>query len=238
MNGNNKSWWICQFLKEHSGNLQFLKKTEEAPPTVEVSRDRLTCKICHIGPFETIDAFRRHFKDPQHLVALQAQLESSSDEEECIVDSASAFMHFSSGAEFKIYKCIVTEKEINLHDAISGYWVLLMHKGGRFHAAVYDPKAQSALDHASFKRYTTRRKQGGLQSSSDASGGHSRSAGASLRRHNETELGLEIERLLMGWKEKEYLSTAKFIFWNRSRYNQSVLFRETVLSKGTIIFHF
>ncbi|RDW74326.1 putative C2H2 finger and ankyrin domain protein [Aspergillus mulundensis] len=55
------------------------------------------------------------------------------------------------------------------------------------------------IAHKSFHRYTTRRKQGGSQSASDAAKGAAHSAGSSLRRYNEATLEKEIRELLQDW---------------------------------------
>lgn len=57
------------------------------------------------------------------------------------------------------------------------------------------------ITHKTFHRYTTRRKQGGSQSASDASGGAAHSAGSSLRRYNEAALEKEIRELMQDWKQ-------------------------------------
>lgn len=65
-------------------------------------------------------------------------------------------------------------------------WCVLMISGGRFAGALFNQS--ECTDHKSFSRYTTRRKQGGSQSTKDshAGGGHkAKSAGASIRRYNE-----------------------------------------------------
>jgi Bacteroidetes VLRF1 release factor len=56
------------------------------------------------------------------------------------------------------------------------------------------------LAHKTFHRYTTRRKQGGAQSTSDAAKGAAHSAGSSLRRANEVALTAEVRALLTEWK--------------------------------------
>lgn len=58
----------------------------------------------------------------------------------------------------------------------------------------------TVLAHKTFHRYTTRRKQGGSQSASDASKGAAHSAGSSLRRYNEQALTEEVRALLHDWK--------------------------------------
>lgn len=57
------------------------------------------------------------------------------------------------------------------------------------------------IAHKTFHRYTTRRKQGGSQSASDASRGAAHSAGSTLRRYNEAALEKEIRDLLADWKQ-------------------------------------
>lgn len=57
------------------------------------------------------------------------------------------------------------------------------------------------IAHKTFHRYTTRRKQGGSQSASDASRGAAHSAGSTLRRYNEAALEKEVRDLLADWKQ-------------------------------------
>ena len=57
------------------------------------------------------------------------------------------------------------------------------------------------IAHKTFHRYTTRRKQGGSQSSNDSAKGAAHSAGASIRRYNEAALEGEIRALLTEWKD-------------------------------------
>jgi len=99
---------------------------------------------------------------------------------------------------------------------------LCMIGGGHFAAMIISlaPKAgkqQGAgdrqaviLEHKTFHRYTTRRKQGGSQSANDNSKGNAHSAGASIRRHNEAMLINEVRELLASWKG--LLDTAKLLF--------------------------
>lgn len=54
--------------------------------------------------------------------------------------------------------------------------------------------------HKTFHRYTTRRKQGGSQSSNDSAKGAAHSAGASIRRYNEAALETDIRALLAEWR--------------------------------------
>ena len=89
---------------------------------------------------------------------------------------------------------------------------LCMIGGGHFAAMVValspeihkkaglEERQARVLAHKTFHRYTTRRRQGGAQSASDASKGAAHSAGSSLRRYNEAALETEIRQLLRDWK--------------------------------------
>lgn len=61
---------------------------------------------------------------------------------------------------------------------------VLLISGGRFAGALF--RENQVVQHKSFQRYTTRRKQGGSQSAHDQQR-HAKSAGASIRRHHEGE---------------------------------------------------
>lgn len=67
-------------------------------------------------------------------------------------------------------------------------WTILLSHGGHFAGAVMDKT--SCICHKTFHRYTVRKKQGGSQSTRDNKSATSqpKSAGASIRRHNEARL--------------------------------------------------
>lgn len=73
-----------------------------------------------------------------------------------------------------------------------------------------EERQAKVLAHKTFHRYTTRRKQGGAQSASDAAKGAAHSAGSSLRRYNEAALENDIRTLLKDWKSM--IDTAQLIF--------------------------
>jgi len=69
----------------------------------------------------------------------------------------------------------------------------------------------TVLAHKTFHRYTTRRKQGGAQSTNDNSRGvAASSAGSSLRRYNEQALVEDVRALLRDWKG--LLDTSELLF--------------------------
>ncbi len=93
-------------------------------------------------------------------------------------------------AERQICTMNVRERLVEIANSIV---VILLIRSGRIAAAVYEHDtaggAGRIVQSKIFKRYTTRRGQGGSQLSKDATtGGRIRSAGASLRRSNEAHL--------------------------------------------------
>jgi len=87
--------------------------------------------------------------------------------------------------------------------------VALAPKKGKTHTG-NDERSATVLAHKTFHRYTTRRKQGGAQSASDAAKGAAHSAGSALRRYNEGALTNEVRDLLKDWKH--LIDTADLIF--------------------------
>lgn len=87
--------------------------------------------------------------------------------------------------------------------------IALAPKKGKNHTGV-DERSATVIAHKTFHRYTTRRKQGGSQSASDAARGAAHSAGSSLRRYNEAALTNEVRELLASWKTM--IDTADLLF--------------------------
>ncbi|KAF4553435.1 VMS1-like protein [Elsinoe fawcettii] len=73
-----------------------------------------------------------------------------------------------------------------------------------------EDRSATVVAHKTFHRYTTRRKQGGAQSSNDNSKGNAHSAGAGLRRYNEAALVTDIRNLLKEWKH--WIQAAELLF--------------------------
>lgn len=119
----------------------------------------------------------------------------------------------------------VNANGVPLPEAYAGPHVFLcMIGGGHFAAMVValTPKLTKSastgpltreatvLAHKTFHRYTTRRKQGGAQSSNDAAKGAAHSAGAGIRRYNEQALNDEVRELLQEWKGM--IDTSELVF--------------------------
>eukprot|EP00013_Stygamoeba_regulata_P001992 CAMPEP_0177634396 /NCGR_PEP_ID=MMETSP0447-20121125/3347_1 /TAXON_ID=0 /ORGANISM="Stygamoeba regulata, Strain BSH-02190019" /LENGTH=390 /DNA_ID=CAMNT_0019136117 /DNA_START=76 /DNA_END=1244 /DNA_ORIENTATION=+ len=101
---------------------------------------------------------------------------------------------------------------------------IILCTGGYFAAGVF--KRHTAVLHKTLKRYTTRRKAGGTQSSADkAKGAPIRSAGAQLRRHNEARMREDIADLLTSWAPA--LRECDYIAYYAPSQNASLIFYES-----------
>lgn len=107
--------------------------------------------------------------------------------------------------------------------ALSPHIFMCMIGGGHFAAMLVslapeihrkqggvDERQARVIAHKTFHRYTTRRKQGGSQSASDASRGAAHSAGSSLRRYNEAALEKDVRDLLADWRQM--IDSAELLF--------------------------
>lgn len=135
-------------------------------------------------------------------------------------------------------------------DATSGkFSAIFMIGGGHFAGAIVSHQRLSVkgnakkqdvsqqeqavlfLEHKTFHRYTTRRKQGGSQSTMDNAKGKANSAGSTLRRYNEAALKVDVQTLLKEWKP--YLDRCENIFMRaRSVQDRKIFLDEEILDKN------
>ncbi|CAI2172415.1 14514_t:CDS:2 [Funneliformis geosporum] len=119
-------------------------------------------------------------------------------------------------------------------------WAMIMIGGGHFAALILDvtkntnvfhAKEVKAIVHKTFHRYTTRRKQGGSQTSNDNAKGKAKSAGADLRRYNEAALQKDIRALIGQWKSM--IEESELIFVHAPSANKNIIYNyeESVLKK-------
>ncbi|KDR67970.1 hypothetical protein GALMADRAFT_129807 [Galerina marginata CBS 339.88] len=124
-------------------------------------------------------------------------------------------------------------------------WAMFMVAGGHFAGAVVrvspeeddppeegekprkkkpkKPKPETEiLLHKTFHRYTTRRKQGGSQSTNDNAKGFAKSAGALLRRYGEQALRDDIRNLLQEWAED--IASCERIWIRASTSNRKIFY--------------
>lgn len=126
-------------------------------------------------------------------------------------------------------------------------WAFFMVSGGHFAGMIVSTtpelrhvgkgkapeKEIVILEHKTFHRYTTRRKQGGGQGTHDTSGkGMAKSAGANLRRYNEQALTDEIRALLASWSES--IANSELVFIRASKQNSKIFFNydQSVLERS------
>lgn len=147
--------------------------------------------------------------------------------------NAKVYLKNGDGQVLALYRCIVHGKLAvpdNCAQLISAIgdvprkmqWAVLMVGGGHFAAAVFN--GSESLLHKTFHTYTVRAKQGGSQSARDGKqkGSQPKSAGASLRRHNEMALVKDIQDLLQSWSEE--LQKCSAVFYRAPGANRAVLF--------------
>ncbi|KAL4137191.1 hypothetical protein PRIC2_000713 [Phytophthora ramorum] len=158
------------------------------------------------------------------------------EEEEKLPTTTEPVVEFSDGKSvFKVFKNILPDAEeesFNPYTSLEQIcaskfrWAVLLLRSGRFAGAVFEK--DKALCHKTFQRYTTRRKQGGAQSASDASG-KAKSAGATLRRYNEAALKQDVAALLVEWKG--VLKDTELIFLSSGKTERATFFPE----KNTVL---
>lgn len=110
-------------------------------------------------------------------------------------------------------------------------WLIIILSGGHFAAGIF--KGSEPILHKTFHCYTVRAKQGGSQSTKDNKGNHPKSAGASLRRYNETVLAQRVQELLSVWAS-DIEKCSLILYRAVGPINRQVLFggKDPPLNKG------
>lgn len=109
-----------------------------------------------------------------------------------------------------------------LLEASRSWWALFLIRSGRVAAGIFDNASGRLTLSKTFKRYTTRRGQGGAQAAKDASHHGIRSAGATIRRRNELHLIQDMTTLLVDWAPS--LAQCTRWFWNGTETARHCLF--------------
>ncbi|XP_011308899.1 ankyrin repeat and zinc finger domain-containing protein 1-like isoform X2 [Fopius arisanus] len=143
------------------------------------------------------------------------------------------FFENSEGNIFSIYRCLLHSKKSipssndemitqALNSGKKTTWTVIMVGGGHFAAGVF--QNGEALVHKTFHTYTVRAKQGSSQSQRDNRGaGYQKSAGASLRRYNESLLVQHVQEILDSWSS--HITSSSLILYRAvGPQNRTVLF--------------
>lgn len=115
-----------------------------------------------------------------------------------------------------------------LLEASHSWWALFLIRSGRVAAGIFDNASGRLMLSKTFKRYTTRRGQGGAQAAKDASHRGIHSAGATIRRRNELHLIQDVAALLTEWAPS--LARCSRWFWTGTETARHCLFHSTASS--------
>jgi hypothetical protein len=181
-------------------------------------------------------------KDAGYSSSSSSSSWSEEEGQDKVATTTEPVVEFSDGQSvFKVFKNILAgadDETFDPYTALDGVcasklrWAVFLLRSGRFAGAVFEK--DKAVCHKTFQRYTTRRKQGGAQSASDASG-KAKSAGATLRRYNEAALKQDVAALLTEWKD--VLKNVDIIFLSSGKTERATFFPEknAVLQPGTLL---
>eukprot|EP00834_Sanchytrium_tribonematis_P002834 NODE_96_length_20709_cov_1.429161.p3 type:complete len:411 gc:universal NODE_96_length_20709_cov_1.429161:17702-16470(-) len=174
-----------------------------------------TCNDCQVG-FVNGEEMRDHYKSQGHIENIINKLNAVDIEEEhkgieetiTIVNKSDMLVCSAENNTIAIFpqlfdKSLFANLSVEtLNSQLKRFsnqkWGFLLLSGGDFAGAIFDLNSGKVLCHKSIHRYTTRRKQGGGQSSHDQSKGKASSAGSSIRRHNEVALVSDIVAFVSG----------------------------------------
>jgi hypothetical protein len=209
--------------------------------------NKMSCKICKIAAFGTLDEFKAHRQTEEHLNNLTNNLSVSSvsDHEEESDENSKGSPYFEiirNGSSLQCYKIILASRKDdiyskrnidlnvsllnNLRKFKKSCICIALNGGGYFAAAIFDNSIKQIVCSKTFRRYTTRRKQGGSQSLKDSEkGGKIHSAGAMIRRENEKKLREEIINLIFNsWKP--HMAKCSLTFCNRDPFLTQEVFKD------------
>ncbi|XP_071158192.1 tRNA endonuclease ANKZF1-like isoform X1 [Mytilus edulis] len=161
---------------------------------------------------------------------------TDSDTEDSIMDDRARkypkiFLKNSLGDLISLYRCVVYHKKVipSSHSDLMSMvtdiplhmkWAVLMSSGGHFAGAIFD--RDNVIAHKTFHRYVVRAKRGTAQSSRDSQGNAPKSAGAALRRYNESALQEDVRALLTSWDE--HIKSCDLIFLRAPSFNKKIFF--------------
>lgn len=176
------------------------KRGAGSPPLIWFSSPLLSSNIS-LGVYRALFTTTEHEQDDKVKLLQDKQLESVPLKPPA--DASNGVPLPSTMTRPQIFLCMVGGGHF------AGMIVSLAPKTGKKSTGAEERQAM-VVAHKTFHRYTTRRKQGGAQSSNDSAKGAAHSAGASIRRYNEVALESDIRALLTQWKD--LISNSQLIF--------------------------
>lgn len=229
-------------LKNDSKN-----KPIEVPQFTIPTENKLSCKICRIATFSTLEEFKFHRQSEEHLENLTESMSISSEmsgeeDDESVSNSKGSplFEIVHKSSKLQCYKVLISHRKDELYPKLAvdldydvlnrlnrvkdSCIIIALNGGGYFAAAIFDNSKKQMICSKTFRRYTTRRKQGGSQSLKDNQKSGIHSAGSTIRRENEKKLKDEIENLIISWKS--HMERCSLIFCNRDPFLTQEVFKD------------
>lgn len=206
-----------------------------------------TCRTCGVI-FASVEAQREHFKSEAHINRLKETLgddddiSESSDTESVSSGSSEVNLDYLEGLSLSSFQptkhsgphhlvpLLSTDYCMSLSTALDPtpmhrpYITVILLQSGRFALTIFQNTAP--IVHKTFRRYTIRAKSGGAQSNNDKAKGNAKSAGATLRRHNEAALREDIQKLLQ--LHHQLIHESEYIFASVPKTMRGVIFNAEV----------
>lgn len=210
--------------------------------------NNMGCKICKISTFDNLEEFKQHRQSEEHLNNLTDSLSisgcsnnSDSEEDNNLCKGSPFCTILNCESKLECYKALIFNRKnenyskstlkltVDIYKILkqmqSSCIALALNGGGYFASAIFDNSEKKLVCSKTFRRYTTRRKQGGSQGLKDnQKSGKIHSAGALIRRENEKKLQDEISNLFLTWKP--HLEKCSVIFCNRDPFLIQEVFKD------------
>lgn len=215
------------------------------PKNLNPVENKFSCKICRISDISTLDDFKLHRQSEEHLNNLTESLSISSEISLEDADSESnskgspLFEIIYGSPKIQCYKVLISSRkediysktilnlDLSIYSRLSAlkktYITIFMNGGGYFAGAIFDNSTKQMVCSKTFRRYTTRRQQGGSQSLKDNQKSGIHSAGSTIRRENEKKLKEDILNLFISWKS--HMENCDLFFCNRDPFLTQEVFK-------------
>ncbi|KAL4222271.1 Ankyrin repeat and zinc finger domain-containing protein 1 [Mactra antiquata] len=212
-------------FEEMSGNISSLSGSD-SDSDIDTDSDHPT----KIGSSKKITGSPRKFIHSGYSTT-DSESESGNQTEDLARRLPKVYFKNKDGELLSLYRCVLCHKKSHPSDhedlvtmamdtPNQMYWAVFMAAGGHFAGAIFNKNQMVA--HKTFHRYVVRAKRGTAQGSRDSQGNAPKSAGASLRRYNESALIQEVQELIASWNE--YIKDCDRIFLRAPSFNRKIFF--------------